>query len=166
LKYERILVMGIGNPLMQDEGVGPAVVERLAAEYDFPDGVTVDDSGTMGMAVLDLFGQYDYMIVVDAVDGTGEEPGTVMAIAPEDIAPNTVLHSAHDMRFIDTLENAALIGWEPDAIVVGVQILEMYPEELTMELTPPVAAAVPIAVGAVIDLLNEAGVYPTRKSDQ
>lgn len=163
MKYERILVMGIGNPLMADEGVGPAVVARLMDEYEFPEGVTVDDSGTMGMAILNLFSLYDYMIVVDAVDGTGEEPGTVMAILPEDIAPNTVLHSAHDMRFIDTLENARLIGWEPDAIVVGVQILDMNPPELSMELTPPVAAAVPIAVGAVIDLLNEAGVYPSRK---
>ena len=163
MQYERILVMGIGNTLMADEGVGPAVIERLLAEYDFPAEVTVNDSGTMGMAVLDLFSQYDYIIVVDAVDGTGEAPGTVMAIAPEDIADNTVLHSAHDMRFVDTLQNAALIGWEPDAIVVGIQILDMNPAELTMDLTPPVEAAVPIAVGAVIDLLNEAGVHPVRK---
>lgn len=120
----------------------------------------------MGMGLLNLFSEYDYMIVVDAVDGTGEPPGTVLAVAPEDIAPNTVFHdSMHDMRFIDVIQNAALIGWETEGIVVGVQIKDMAPVELEIGLTPEVEAAVPVAVGAVVELLTEAGAAPTRKGD-
>lgn len=164
--YENILVMGIGNTLMLDEGVGPAVIARLLEEYDFPQNVVVEDSGTMGMGMLNLFSEYDYMIVIDAVDGTGEEPGTVMAISPEEIAPQSVLHSGHDMRFVDVLQNAALLGWEPDGIVVGIQVKDMAPAELTEGLTPEVEAAVPVAIGAVLDLLSEAGIEVVRKDGE
>ena len=165
MNYDRILVMGIGNVLMLDEGVGPAVIARLLDEYDFPAHVDVIDSGTMGMGMLNLFSEYDYMIVVDAVDGTGEKPGTVLAVSPEEIAPSTVLHdSMHDMRFVDVLQAAELVGWKTDGIVVGIQIEDIAPQDLEIGLTPDVEAAVPVAVSAVVELLEEAGASPTRRA--
>ncbi|MEJ5172006.1 MAG: hydrogenase maturation protease, partial [Fimbriimonadales bacterium] len=68
---ERILVLGVGNVLMRDEGVGPRIVEALTAGYSLPDNVRVVDAGTLGFAIVHLLRDVDYVLVADAVDGTG-----------------------------------------------------------------------------------------------
>jgi hydrogenase maturation protease len=155
---ERVTVMGVGNPLVRDEGVGVRVAEVLMSSFAFPDNVTVLDAGTMGMGILNLFRDADYILVVDAVDGTGEAPGTVMRISPEEIAPNQVMHSLHDIRLVDVLEAAELMDIRPEADFIGVQIADM--ADIALGLTAEVEAAVPDAVAAVLDVLAERGIVP------
>lgn len=155
---DRILVMGIGNPLMRDEGTGPRVVELLRSGYVFPDNVDVVDAGTMGLMILDLLLGIDHLIVVDAVKDTGHPAGTVLVLTPEDIAGNQVMHSLHDMRLVDVLQNAALLDRNPHTVVVGVQIERI--EEWVLELSGPVEDALPVAVLAVLDQLKALGVEP------
>jgi hydrogenase maturation protease len=157
---QRILILGIGNPLMTDEGVGVRVAEILMGSYELPEGIEVIDAGTMGLGILNLFRDRDLVIVLDAVDNTGHEPGTVVIMTPEQLAPAQVMHSLHDMRFSNVLEAAALTGVEPEAICVGVQVESM--EQWVMELTPAVEEALPAAVAAVLDILAERGVTLTR----
>lgn len=153
---ERILVMGIGNPLVRDEGVGVRVIETMMATLRFPDNVELVDAGTMGMGILNLFRDCDHMLVIDAIDGTGEEPGTIVRFAPEDIAQNQVMHSMHDVRFIDVLNAAELMGSRPTADCIGIQVHDMGAVEIG--LTPAVEAAVPAAVEAVLAVLAERGI--------
>ncbi|MDP2233847.1 MAG: HyaD/HybD family hydrogenase maturation endopeptidase [Actinomycetota bacterium] len=160
---ERILVLGIGNILMKDEGVGCRVVEELLARYEFPDNVDIDDSGTMGMMILNLLRQYDFVLIVDAVNGTGYPGGSVVRLAPEDIANNQVMHSLHDLRFVDVLQAAELIGIRPEGHVVGIQVEDMEPVELTIGLSEPVEAALDTAIDAVLTVLAERGVKVTAK---
>ena len=148
---ERILILGIGNPLMGDEGIGVRVAEVFMRNFVLPDGVEVLDAGTMGLGMMGLFRGRDLVIVVDAVDHTGHEPGTVLIMTPEDLAPSQVLHSLHDMRLVHVLEAASLTGLQPDVVCVGVQIAAI--EQWVTELTPAVDAAIPSAVAAVLDLL-------------
>jgi len=155
---ERITVMGIGNPLMRDEGIGVRVVEELMTAFEFPDNVTLVDAGTMGMTILNLFQDCDYMLVVDAIDGTGEEPGTVVRLSPEDLSPNQVMHSLHDVRLVDVMQTAMLMGLEPEVDCVGIQIEDM--NELSIGLTPAVEAAVPDAIAAALTVLAERGITP------
>ena len=155
---ERVLVLGIGNVLMKDEGVGCRIVEELAKAYEFPDNVDVEDSGTMGMTILHLLSQYDFVVVADAMDGTGHPPGTVVRLAPQDIAPNQVMHSLHDTRFIDVLNAADLIGKRPEAECVGVQVEDMDPVDLTIGLSQSVEDALDTAMDAVITVLAERGI--------
>ncbi len=156
---ERILVLGVGNPLMRDDGVGPRVVELLLSGYRFPDNVEVVDAGTMSFMILDLFREIDRLIVVDAVDNTGHPPGTVTTLTPEEIAPNQVMHSLHDTRLVDVLAAASLMGNAPDTVAVGIQIEAI--EEWVLELSPAVEAAVPIAAAAVLDQLRALGIDAT-----
>jgi hydrogenase maturation protease len=156
--------MGIGNVLMKDEAVGCRVAEELEARYEFPEGCDVVDSGTMGMAILNLFQEYDFILVVDAVDGTGHPPGTVVRLAPEDIAPNTVRHSQHDTKFIDVLEAAEMIGCRPEGHCVGIQIEDMNPVDLTIGLSEPVEAAIDTAIDAVLTVLAERGIEVREKA--
>ncbi len=155
---ERIVVMCIGNTLMLDEGVGPRVAEELLTHFLLPANVDVLDCGTMGMSLLSIMRQYDVILVIDAVDNTGHPPGTVLTFSPEDIASYAQPHSAHDTRFIDVLEAADFIGYRPKGYCLGVQILNMNPEQMTIGLTPPVEQALPLMVYSVLRFLVERGV--------
>lgn len=160
---ERILIMGIGNVLMKDEGVGCRVAEEIESLYELPENVTVTDSGTMGMTILNLFREYDFVVVVDAVDGSGHPPGTVLILSPEDIAPNQVRHSLHDTRFVDVLEAAELIGCRPEAVCVGIQVEDRDPAELTIGLSETVEGALSTAIDAVMKVLSERGVKTIKR---
>jgi hydrogenase maturation protease len=154
---ERITVMGIGNPLMRDEGIGVRVIEEIMTSLEFPENVEVVDAGTMGMSILHILQSCDYLLVVDAIDGTDEEPGTVVRLSPQDLAPNQVMHSLHDMRLTDVLDAAMLSGRAPEsADCIGIQIADIGGMEIG--LTPAVEAALPAAVDAVLTVLAERGV--------
>ncbi|MBN2840760.1 MAG: hydrogenase maturation protease [Coriobacteriia bacterium] len=156
----RVLVLGIGNVLMLDEGIGNRVAVELEKNYSFPDDVRIMDGGTMGLGMIHVFRGIEFLLVVDAMDGSGLEPGTVVRIAPEDFAPNQVMHSLHDIRFVDVLEAAKLIGIMPEADCIGIQVRDMNPAEITIGLSEPVEAAVPRAIGAVLYVLEERGIIP------
>jgi hydrogenase maturation protease len=128
--------------------------------YEWPENVEVVDAGTMGLSMLHMFDGVDFMVVVDAVDGTGHPAGTVVLMDPAAIAPNVVKHSMHDMRFVDVLEAARAMGREVEAVVVGVQVLDM--SDVGLELSEPVEAAIPDAVRAVLQVLSERGVTAVR----
>ena len=141
---------------MTDEGVGVRVAELILSSFELPDEVEVVDAGTMGLGIMNLFRGRDLVIVVDAVDNTGHEPGTVVLLTPEELAPSQIMHSLHDTRFVNVLEAAALTGMEPEAICIGVQVASL--EQWVTELTPAVEAALPAVVAAVLDRLATRGI--------
>jgi hydrogenase maturation protease len=153
-----ILVLGIGNLIMTDDGVGVRVAQRLMEEYRFPEGVTVMDGGTLGLDLLPHLEGVERLLMVDAVE-TGGPPGTVMRMVGEEIpvALQTKL-SPHQMGLQDLLAVAELQGNRPAEMVLwGVQ-----PEsiELGMELSPAVAAQVDCLVDAVLAELAAWGIKP------
>jgi hydrogenase maturation protease len=151
-----ILVLGIGNPLMGDEGIGIRIASVLMRGFEFPDTVELMDAGTMGIGMLGVLKDREFVLVVDAVDGTGHEPGTVVLMSPEDLAPNQIMHSLHDQKLTDVLEAAYLAGIEVNAECLGVQIARI--EQWVTTLSEEVEHALPGAVEAVIDLLAERGI--------
>jgi hydrogenase maturation protease len=155
----QILVLGVGNPLMADDGAGPAVIELLLSAYQFDDDVTLLDAGTMGFAMLAPIRAARRLIVIDAVRGTSHPVGTVMRMTAEQIAPNQIKHSMHDVTLVEVLQGAELVGSAPETVAIGIQIERL--EEAVLELTPAVELAVPIAAAAVVDELTALGVAPT-----
>ena len=127
----------------------------LLAGYKFPDNVEVVDAGTMSYMILDMFREIDEIVIVDAVRETGLPAGTVMRMTPEEIAPNQMPHSMHDVALIDILQAADLMGTAPHAVAIGVQIDAI--EDWVLELSPECEAAVPIATAAVLDELTALG---------
>lgn len=155
-----ILVLGVGNPLMGDDGAGPRVVELLLEGYRFPEHVTVLDAGTMGFALLAALREVDHALVVDSIRDTGHAPGTVVRLTPDQIAPSQIKHSMHDVALIDVLQAAELAGHAPQTVAIGVQITSL--EEAVTRLTPAVESAVPVAAAAVLDELAALGVTPAE----
>ena len=81
---DRITILGVGNILLRDEGVGVRVVEELKKGYTFPENVSLVDGGTQGLWLLATIQESDHLIVVDAVLGGGE-PGSLYRLEREDL---------------------------------------------------------------------------------
>lgn len=148
---ERVTVFCVGNRLMLDDGVGPAVYDELCAAYELPDEVELVDVGCMSLSMVDKVNAADYLVTVDAVDGTDEEPGTVFEFAPEDMARHAgAMASLHDLKLVDLFDAASLLGYSAEGKCFGMQVENRTPEMVTVGLTPRVFSAVPRLVDAVV----------------
>lgn len=150
-----ILVLGIGNLVMSDDGVGVRVAQRLVREYRFPPRVRVVDGGTLGLDLLPMLEGVDRLIIVDAVE-TGQVPGTCVTLVGEEIpvALETKV-SPHQMGLKDLLAVARLMGHEPrEMVLFGVQPGSI---EMDESLTPLVAARLDDLVAGVLDCLERFG---------
>ncbi|MDA8096147.1 MAG: hydrogenase maturation protease [Clostridia bacterium] len=143
----RTIVLGLGNILMQDDGIGVRVIEALQ-DTELPDGVELVDAGTgVYSLIYDLEGA-DRIIVVDAVQGGGE-PGTVYRIPGEELDSfRDEAVSTHDIRFPEVMTILAQHGHHPAVVVYGVEPAEV---DLGMELTPSVMAVLPRVTALVLD---------------
>ncbi|GII78384.1 peptidase M52 [Sphaerisporangium rufum] len=149
----RILVAGVGNVFLGDDGFGVAVARHLAGR-PAPDGVVVTDFGIRGvhLAYELTGGRYDHTILVDAVSRDGP-PGTLYVLRPAaGEIPGTFV-DAHDMTPDAVLALAGTLDGEVGPVLlVGCEPADVSPG---MELSPPVAAAVAPAAGLVLDLVAE-----------
>ncbi len=162
----RVNIICVGNDLLMDDGFGPAVARCLREGYELPENVEVLDCGVMGYAILPDLKACDLAVVVDAVDGTDAEPGTLFSFDPEDMqgaAPSEML-SLHEVRFADVLASARFLGATCRARCFGVQVENASPSELRCELTPRVAAAVePLCEHVAAFLGEECGIALTKR---
>jgi len=154
----RTLVLGIGNTVMSDDGVGVKVVQRLKDAYRFDDAVALVDGGTLGLDLLPMLEEIEHLIVVDAVE-TGKAPGTCVRLTGEElpIALETKV-SPHQMGLKDLLSVAELLGHKPrEMVLIGVQPASI---EMDTELTAVVAAKVDVLINNVLEELNNFGIKP------
>lgn len=152
----RILVLGLGNILLRDEGLGVRLVQRLQARHTFPENVELLDGGTLGLDLLPYLKGVVCLILVDAVD-MGTSPGTVVRWQDEDIpASLSVKMSPHQIGLADLLAAASLTGDLPKRVVLwGMQPGVIEPG---LELTPEVEAAMPELEAGVLGVLRAWGV--------
>jgi hydrogenase maturation protease len=142
-----ILVLGVGNLLLGDEGVGIHVVQALR-NHKPPANIELVDAGTGSLDLLGLLANRDKVIIIDAVKGGGE-PGSVYSFTPVDVseeAHNPM--SLHQVSLLDTLTIAKVAGYAPKEIVIfGIE-----PENIdwSTELSPEVAAVVPKVMELVL----------------
>jgi hydrogenase maturation protease len=155
----RILIAGIGNIFLADDGFGVEVVRRLA-ERGVPEGVELVDFGIRGLDLAyALMDPYEAVVFVDALP-RGEVPGTIYLIEPEVEGEGEVTIDTHGMDPVKVIRFARALGAEiPRTLVVGCEphlVLsgEDY-DDMLMELSEPVLAAVPEAVKLVESLVEE-----------
>lgn len=157
----RTLVLGVGNILLQDEGVGVRVVEHLKEHYNFPEEVQVLDGGTMGLDLLYYLEGADRLLVIDAVDAT-RPPGTLLRLADGEIP--TFLGrklSPHQIGLADLLSVAGLRDLTPHQVVlVGVQPASL---ETGLNLSPTIRAQLPSIVEIVLKEVRNWGHRIERK---
>ncbi len=148
---ERVCIFCVGNRLMMDDGVGPAVFDELMSSYILPPEVELLDVGCMSLSMVDKVRCADYLVTVDAVDGTEEAPGTVFSFEPEDMARHSgAMASLHDLKLVDVFDAAGLLGYEAEGRCFGMQVMNRSPEVVTIGLSQPVFDALPHLVDAVL----------------
>jgi len=137
---KRTAVLGIGNILMSDDGIGVRVVQKLEEKSSLPQ-VELVDGGSSTMDMLGLFLTCDRIIVVDSLRG-GHPPGTVYRITPAELGSysNGFNVSLHDVQILDLVRISAMLGKSPEVTIIGIE-----PEEIceSMELSPGLEASLP-----------------------
>jgi len=146
-----ILVLGVGNILLRDEGIGIRVVEALQ-RMKLPDNVEVLDGGTASMALLDTLSNREKVIVIDAVR-CNNTPGTLYRLTPNDISSGKGTQtSVHQIGLLDALFHVECLGDAPREVVIyGVEPRDL---DWGMELSPEVEAAIPRVVDLVLGELS------------
>jgi hydrogenase maturation protease len=157
----KAVVLGVGNIILADEGVGVRVVEALERDYVMPPGVNVIDAGTSGMEMLEDMSHLDFLLVVDAI-AAGKAPGELVQLRGDEVPVFFRRNlSPHGIGLSDVLASLEFLCAEPkETVILGVQPTSL---DLSTELTPAIAARVPELVSQVVDELTQRGLAPTRR---
>jgi hydrogenase maturation protease len=146
-----IMVLGIGNEILTDEGVGIHLIRALR-QVQLPENVELLEGGTAGLELLPLIAEVDRLIVVDAIIAD-DIPGAIFRFAPDDVnvIPLTYHVSAHQIGLVELLHLARMTNKLPDTVIFGVQ-----PKDIGWgtELTPEMLQKIPRLVELVIDEIN------------
>ena len=158
-----IAILGIGNILLSDEGIGVHAINKLKDEYEFPEYVKLIDGGTMGLDLLPFFEGNDKVLIIDAVNFR-KEPGTIDIIEGDKIpAFLTSKLSVHQIGLPDMLFAARLMGITPtEMCLIGMQPKSM---ESGTELSEEIKEKLETLVEKILQKLREWGVeiIPKKK---
>ncbi len=148
-----IAVIGLGNILLRDEGVGVHAANTIKQRYTFSPDVEIIDGGTMGLDLLPIFEGRDKVLIIDAVD-FGREPGHIGMIENDNIP--SVLNSklsVHHINLSDVLFAAKLMDISPSEIcLIGIQPQSL---DVGLDMTGEIKGKIEILIDAVIGKLKE-----------
>jgi len=152
----KTLVLGLGNPILTDDGVGIQVVQAAAARRSPTDAVTFAEASVGGLRLLDFLVGYDRVVMVDAIRSHDGRPGEIYRLGPSDLAASIHSGSTHDLSFRETLDLGRRLGMTlPED--KGIVILAVEVEDISTfgdSCTPAVAAAIPRVVDVVLAQLD------------
>lgn len=149
---KRILILGIGNILLKDEGVGVRVAEKMK-ELSLPPDVEVIDGGTGGLDLVYCIEGREKVVVVDAVKA-GSPPGTLFRFTDKDLAGKKgFIRSAHGIDFSDVVAVSNFLGSKPSQII----FLGIEPEDLSigMELSAKIEKMIPVLINLVFKEISK-----------
>jgi hydrogenase maturation protease len=120
-KNSKVVIIGVGNLLLMDEGIGIHVINELEKQK-LPQNVEIYDGGTGGFKLTDLMHGAKRVIFIDAVD-TGKAPGTITTFNPEDVRSiyQKKKYSLHDTDLLEVIKMVELLDNPPEIEIVGVQ---------------------------------------------
>jgi hydrogenase maturation protease len=144
------LILGIGNLLMGDEGIGIHIVRHIEKNYNL-ENVDIVDGGTGGFHLMEYFQTYNPVILIDAtIDGN--EPGTISFLKPKFSSDYPKTLTAHDIGLKDLLDSLYLLKAQPEIWLFTISIPNM--DTVTMELSPEINEVIPIAAKKIVESLQ------------
>lgn len=148
----KITILGVGNELLSDEGVGVHVIKELR-EMDIPPGIEVIEGGTEGFGLLNIICETDHLVVIDSLKGGGKA-GSIYRFNVKDApnCPDSFKTSVHQIGILEVLHLSGLIGKTPETIIFGIE-----PKKITtgMELSPEIQEKIPRLIELVLEEINE-----------
>ncbi len=151
METSKILILGVGNVLMGDEGVGVQAINELS-KVDLPQNVELLDGGTGGFHLLSYFEDYPIIILIDAaLDGL--PAGHVGVIEPKFASDFPKSLSAHDIGLKDLLESAQLLNSFPKIYLITISVNQI--QNMKMELSEEVSGAIPTVLEEVKKIVEK-----------
>ena len=149
---QKAVILGVGNVLLTDEGVGIHAVRRLE-QMELPEGVTVFDGGTEGFGLMDVIADLDRLVVIDCVRG-GEPPGTIYCfdVGELGVPIDKFQTSIHQVGILEILHLVELVGKRPHTTIVGVEPASL---EMNMELSDVVEAKLDAVTRLALEKVQE-----------
>ena len=149
----KTLVLGLGNPILTDDGVGVRVAEIVRARLLDKAHIDVTEISVGGLTLMEAMIGYDRVIVIDAIQKNGDRPGTIYRMTLEDlhaISPTQHSGSPHDTNLITALEIGKRMGMTlpQDIVIYAISVENVI--DFGDRLTPAVAAAVPQVVASIL----------------
>jgi hydrogenase maturation protease len=148
----KIVILGVGNLLLSDEGVGVHVANELM-RMSLPPEVSVVEGGTDGFGLLNIITEANRLIVIDAVKGDAA-PGSIYRFDIGEVrnCPSGFKTSVHQIGILEVLDLSELIGRTPYTTVIGVEPKSL---EMGMELSPEIKAKIPRVIELILDELKK-----------
>ena len=148
----KILILGVGNLLLRDDGFGVHFINSLKANA-FPSNVTLLEAGTVSHQLIPMLHETDFLLVIDVVEA-GDKPGSIFRFSPDDMKfASQQQVSLHQISLVDVLHMAELTGKKPKTIIIGVQ-----PKNTTswsLELSGELQAVLPKVKELVLEELRK-----------
>jgi len=149
----KTLVLGLGNPILHDDGAGVRVVEELEGKVDQQE-VAVTGTSAAGLSLLDLLIGYDRAIIIDAIQTVGGKPGQIYQLEPQALDFTRHASSPHDVNFATALELGKRLGLPlPQEIVIfAIEVEDVI--TFSEECTSSVKRTIPVCASMVLQELN------------
>ncbi len=150
-KAEKVLILGVGNILLDDEGIGVHVIKYLEGQ-DMPSHISLLDGGTGGFYILSVFEEFQNIIMIDAtIDG--KKPGTLTLLEPKFASDFPTALSSHDIGLKDLIESAVLLEHLPKIYLITVSILRE--QDMNMELSAEIKKTIPAIRQFILKILRQ-----------
>jgi len=158
MKTEKTLVLGIGNDILTDDGIGPKLVRDLG-RMDIPAEITFNIASVGGLELLETVSGYTRIFIVDAIRTQGGRPGNVYFLSPDDFRQTMHISNLHDISFLTALKLGNKLDYElpSEIIIIAVEIAEDL--EFSEELSPALQKRYPEILSKVHNFLLEALMY-------
>lgn len=153
----KTLVIGLGNPILSDDGVGVRVAEEVQSHLPIDSEIKVTEVSVGGLSLMESMIGFDRVILIDAIQSENNKPGQINRMSLQDlqeISPTQHSASPHDTNLITALEMGQRIGLKlpKEIIIFAIEVENVI--DFSEELTPAVAAALHEATAAVLEVLQ------------
>ena len=150
---QKIVVVGVGNELLSDEGLGVHVAKALQ-KMDIPPEIEVVEGGTDGFALMPIIMETDLLYLIDSIKG-GSEPGTIYKFNIKNAPACMDLYktSVHQIGILEVIRLTSLVGKSPETTIIGMEPKSI---SLGMDLSPEIKAKIPRIIDLVLKELNDA----------
>ncbi|MDQ7056387.1 MAG: HyaD/HybD family hydrogenase maturation endopeptidase [Persephonella sp.] len=161
---KKIGIVGVGNILFKDEGIGVFAVKYLEENYSFEPQIDLIDAGTLGFGLMRFLHEYDHIILIDTIS-VRDKPGSVYRLTPEQLSGLGSYHqTAHEVEVLQMIELTPLTGKMADTVVIGVVPEEINSSEIGLTKT---LEDIPFktVIGQVLKELDRIGIKYRKEKD-
>jgi len=160
-----IAVVGAGNVLFNDEGIGIYAIRYLKENYEFPDNVDLVDGGVLGFKLMVYYQEYDYCLILDTITMADDTSGSIYNIPSQELLGlGSYKQTAHEVEIVEMLEICSLLDKFADTRIIGIVPDDI--ECVTTNLSPTLKKEFKNFVNTALSELEKLGVKYTKKENE